>query len=62
MLVTVALLAAVTVALAGLGFYFLHDSKSALNASAFLLGRWFERATILRITPGIWDAVGKPQS
>ena len=31
MLVTVALLAAVTVALAGLGFYFLHDSKSAWN-------------------------------
>ena len=31
MLVTMALLAAVTVALAGLGFYFLHDSKSAWN-------------------------------
>jgi hypothetical protein len=33
MLVIVALLAAVTVALAGLGFYFLDDSKSAFNAS-----------------------------
>src|ERR1700735_4274223 len=32
-LVTVALFAAVTLAFAGLGFYFLHDSKSALNAS-----------------------------
>ena len=31
MLVTVAVLAAVTVALAGLGLYFLHDSKSAWN-------------------------------
>ena len=33
MLVTMGVLAAVSVALAGLGFSFLHDSKSALNAS-----------------------------